>query len=184
MSYTRETKVGVGPAPQQINENLGGGPLANVSEETPTYQFTQAAASQLKPRSRVEKVGFWLIVVAAVAIMIVLAGIVLPPIVGGLITAGYMGFFVAMLTLLNLRRPSGWANSVMGRRVFPVLTNTPDNEVWRLAGVNAVLVGVFSFVYSVVSTFIGGFLGGLVVIIVFIALGIFYNRARRVVIKP
>jgi hypothetical protein len=184
MSYSRETKVGVGPAPQKINETLGGGPLTTVNE-TPTYQYQPTAASRLKPRSRLERVGFWLIVLAAVAVVLVLAGFILPPIVGGLITAGYMGFFVAVLTLMNLRRPSGWANAVFGRRVFPVLTNTPDSEVWRLAGVNATLVGVFSFVYQVLaSTFIGGFLAGLLVIIAFLALGVFYNRARRVVIKP
>lgn len=184
MSYSRGTKVGVGPAPQTINENLGGGPLSNVSE-TPSYQFTQAAAGQLKPRSRIERVGFWLIVLAALVVVIVLSGIILPPIVGGLITAGYMAFFVGVLSLLNLRRPSGWANAVLGRRVFPVLSSTSDSEVWRLAGVNAALVFVFSFVYHVLaSTFIGGFLAGLIVIIAFMALGVFYNRARRVVIKP
>jgi hypothetical protein len=184
MSYSRETKVGVGPAPQTINENLGGGPLAGANE-TPTYQYTQPAAAQLKPRTRIERIGFWLVVLAALAVVLVLSGIILPPIVGGLITAGYMAFFVGVLTLLNLRRPSGWANSVLGRRVFPVLTSSPDSEVWRLAGVNAALVFFFSFIYHVLaSTFVGGFLAGLIVIVAFIALGVFYNRARKVVIKP
>ena len=32
MSYSRETKVGVGPAPQQIDETFGGGPLVNMNE--------------------------------------------------------------------------------------------------------------------------------------------------------
>jgi hypothetical protein len=184
MSYSRETKVGVGPAPQQIDENLGG-PVVNMNE-TPAYQFSsQTAASQLKPRTKMERIGFWLIVIAAIAVVIVLSGVILPPIVGGLITAGYMAFFVAMLTLLNLKRPAGYANSVLGRRVFPVIPSATDDQVWRLAGVNAALVFAFSFVYQVLaSTFIGGFLSGLIVIIAFIALGVFYNRARKVVIKP
>jgi cytochrome b subunit of formate dehydrogenase len=183
MSYSRETKVGVGPAPQKINETLGGGPVAGVNEP-PAYQYKQST-SQLRPRSRMERIGFWLIVLAALVVVLVLSGIILPPVVGGIITASYMAFFVGSLTLLNLRRPSGWANSVMGRRVFPVLTNTSDSEVWRLAGVNAALVFFFSFIYHVLaSTFVGGFLAGLIVIIAFVALGVFYNRARKVVIKP
>ena len=85
---------------------------------------------------------------------------------------------------MNLRRPSGWANAVLGRRVFPVLSAGQDSDVWRLAGVNAVLVFLFSFFYSVVATFLGGFLGGIIVFFGLIALGIFYNRARKVVVKP
>lgn len=184
MSYTRETKVGVGPAPQKISENLGGGPLSTTTE-TPSYTYKQAAASQLKPRTKLERAGFWLIVVAAIVLVLALAGIILPPIVGGLITAGYVSAFVGMLTLMNLRRPSGWANAVLGRRVFPVINSTPDGEVWRLAGVNAALVFFFTFIYHVLaSTFIGGFIAGLIVFIGFIALGIFYNRVRKVVVKP
>jgi len=183
MSYTRETKVGVGSAPQKINENLGGGPVANVNEP-PASQYKQAA-SNLRPRTKMERIGFWLIVLAALVLVLVLSGIILPPIVGGIITAGYMAFFVGALTLLNLKQPSGWANAVMGRRVFPVLSNSNDNEIWRLAGVNAALVFFFSFIYQVLaSTFVGGFLSGLIVIFMFIALGVFYNRARKVVIKP
>ncbi len=184
MSYTRETKVGVGSAPQNISENLGGGPLTNVNE-VPQYSYTQATASQLKPRTRLERVGFWLIVVAALVLVLALAGFILPPVVGGIITGGYLAAFVGMLTLMNLRRPSGWANAVLGRRVFPVLSSAPDGEVWRLAGVNAALVFFFAFIYHVLaSTLIGGFLAGLVVFVGFIMLGIFYNRVRRVVVKP
>ncbi|MEO8288759.1 MAG: hypothetical protein ABI670_20255 [Chloroflexota bacterium] len=183
MSYSRETKVGVGSAPQRIDDNLGGGPLTNV-KETPGYQYKQAA-SQLQPRSKMERIGFWFIVVAAIVLVLVLSGFILPPLVGGIISAGYIAAFVGALTLMNLKRPSGWANAVLGRRVFPVLTTTPDSEVWRLAGVNAALVFLFGFIYHVLaSTFIGGFLAGLIVFIGFAVLGIFYNRVRRVVIKP
>jgi hypothetical protein len=184
MSYSRETKVGVGSAPQRIDETLGGGPVVNMNE-TPAHQFSEAAASQLKPRTKMERIGFWLIVVAAIAVVIVLSGVILPPIVGGVISAAYLSFFVAMLTLLNLKRPAGYANAVLGRRVFPVISSATDDEVYRLAGVNAALLFAFAFVYQVLaSTFIGGFLAGLIVIILFVALGVFYNRARKVVVKP
>ena len=108
----------------------------------------------------------------------------MPPIVGGLISATYISGFVGFLTLMSLSKPSGWANAVLGRRVFPVLAAGQDSDVWRLAGVNAMLVFLFSFFYSVIATFIGGFLGGIVVFFGLMALGIFYNRVRRVVVKP
>jgi hypothetical protein len=190
MSYSRETKVGVGPSPQRLNENLGGGPLVAPTETPQSQSQSQssaysAAAGQIKPRTRIERIGFWVIVVAALALILVLAGVILPPIVGGLITAVYVSAFVGFLTLLNLSKPSGWANSVLGRRVFPVLKSAPDTEVWRLAQVNAALTFVFAFFYQLIaSTFIGPFIGGILVIGVLVGLGIFYNRARRVVIKP
>ena len=188
MSYSRETKVGVGPSPQRLNENLGGGPLVAPSE-TPQYQSQASAystaAGQIKPRTKLERFGFWVIVVAALALILVLAGVILPPIVGGLITAFYVSAFVGFLTLMNLSKPSGWANAVLGRRVFPVLKPGQDSEVWRLAGVNAALVFVFTFFYQLIaSTFIGPFIAGLLVFGALVALGIFYNRVRRVVIKP
>ena len=96
-----------------------------------------------------------------------------------------MSAFVGFLTLLNLQRPSGWANAVMGRKVFPVLRSATDDEVWRLAGVNAALTFVFSFAFQVLSaTFLGPFFAGLIVFLGLVVLGVFYNRARKVVIRP
>ena len=183
MSYSRETKVGVGPAPNTINETIPG-PLATQGE-TPAYQRTRPRVNIGAPRTRMERIGFWLLVVAAIAVLFLLAGWLLPPVVGALVTGVYMGAFVGFLTLLNLRRPSGWANSVLGRRVFPVLRAAGDDEIWRLAGVNAALTFVFAFAFRVLSaTFLGPFFAGLVVFIGLVVLGVFYNRARKVVIKP
>lgn len=188
MAYQRETKVGVGTPPNRVSSDttMPGGPL--VANELPPYNSTTSAgakaANAVKPRTAVERIGFWAIAIAAIAIILVLAGFLIPPLVGGLISATYISAFVGFLTLMNLRRPSGWANAVLGRRVFPVLSAGQDSEVWRLAGVNAVLVFLFSFFYSVISTFFGGFLGGIIVFIGLVFLGIFYNRARRVVVKP
>ena len=130
-----------------------------------------------------ERIGFWLIVLAAMVVVLVLSGIILPPVVGGIITGVYVVLrgrahaakFEAAVRLGELRC---WAAR------FPVLSNSSDSEVWRLAGVNAALVFFFAFIYHVLaSTFMGGFLAGLIVVIAFAALGIFYNRARKVVIQ-
>lgn len=187
MAYQRDTKVGVGTPPNRVNGTMPGGPLAPTQDQTSYGTGSKTgsnAAGAVKPRSALERVGFWVIAVAALVVLVVLAGIVLPPLVGGLVSATYISSFVAFLTLMNLRRPSGWANSVLGRRVFPVLAAGQDSDVWRLAGVNAILVFLFSFFYSVLANFIGPFFGGIVVFFGLIALGIFYNRARKVVIKP
>jgi hypothetical protein len=134
-------------------------------------------------RSRLERIGFWVIVAAAAALLLLLLGVILPPVLGGFITGAYMSLFVGGLTLLNLPRPSGWANTVLGRKVFPVL-NAVDNDVWRLAGVNAGMAFVFAFSFSVVAHFLGSFLAGILVFGGLVAAGIFYNRARKVVIRP
>jgi hypothetical protein len=183
MSYSRETKVGVGPAPNALNETIPG-PLATQAEPQPAPR-TRPRISMSAPRTRMERVGFWVLVIAAIAVLFFLAGWLLPPLVGGIVNGVFMGSFVGFLTLLNLQRPSGWANSVMGRRVFPVLRAAGDDEIWRLAGVNAALTFVFAFAYQVLATtFLGGFWAGLVVFLGIIVLGVFYNRARKVVIKP
>lgn len=179
MSFMRDQKVGVRPNPPNINEPMQGGPIT-TSGPTPAYRYS---ARRSPARSRLEKLGFWVVVVAALLVLLVLVGFILPPIVGGLVAGFYTSLFVGALTLMNLARPSGWANSILGRRVFPVL-RADDAEVWKLAGVNAALVFVFTFFFQLLATFLGGFLAGLVVFGGLIALGIFYNRARKVVIKP
>lgn len=183
MSYSRETKVGVGPAPNTLNETIPG-PLATAND-TQAYRQNRPAGTVAVPRTRMERIGFWLLVVAALAVLFLLAGWLLPPLVGAIVTGVYMSTFVGFLTLLNLQRPSGWANSVLGRRMFPVLRAAGDDEIWRLAGVNAALTFVFSFAFHVLSaTFLGPFFAGLIVFIGIVVLGVFYNRARKVVIKP
>ncbi len=178
MSFTRDPKVTVSTAPSEVRENAGGGPLANAAPAGYRRNVQHVPA-----RSRLERVGFWVVVVAALALLLLLLGWILPPLVGGLVTGTYMGLFVGGLTLLNLRRPSGWANSVMGRRVFPVL-QASDGDNWRLAGVDAALTLVFAFFFHVIAAILGPLLAGLIVFGGLAALGIFYNRARKVIIRP
>jgi hypothetical protein len=181
MSFTREQNVGVKQSPPPVIEHeQSGGPLTNVS--------SGGGAPYSRPRtvparSRLERFGFWVIVAAAAALLLLLLGVILPPVLGGFITGAYMGLFVGGLTLMNLPRPSGWANTVLGRKVFPVL-NAVDTDVWRLAGVNAGMAFAFAFFFSVVAHFLGSFLAGILVFGGLIAAGIFYNRARKVIIRP
>ena len=60
----------------------------------------------------------------------------------------------------------------------------PDADIWRLSGVNGLLVFIFTFVFYVVASFVGPFFGGVLVFAALIAAAIFYNRVRSVVIKP
>ena len=52
MSYSRETKVGVGPAPTTINETIPG-PLATQTE-TPAQRRTRPSINIGAPRTRIE----------------------------------------------------------------------------------------------------------------------------------
>jgi hypothetical protein len=72
---------------------------------------------------------------------------------------------------------------VLGRKIFPVLT-APDREIWQLARVNGVLVFGFTFMFQVVASFVSVFLAGIIVFGALVALGVFYSRARTVIIKP
>ncbi len=134
-------------------------------------------------RSRLEKVGYWIIVVAAMALLLVLLGVFLPPLISGVFTAFFAGLFVSLLILMNIPRPAGWGNTLLGRKVFPVL-RAPDSDIWRLAGINGLLVFFFTVVFHVIANFIGPFFGGVIVFAAIIAAALFYNRIRSVVIKP
>jgi hypothetical protein len=190
MSYQRETKVGVGTPPSRMNNPIPGGPLV-ATQEPADYNNTSSttagakAANVVRPRTKLEQIGFTVIVISAIVLLVVLAGFILPPLIGGIITATYVSAFVAFLTLLNLRTPSKWGNAVLGRRVFPVLSAGQDSDVWKLAGVNAVLVFCFTFFYQVLAaTLVGPFLAGILVFGGLVGAGVFYNRARKVIVKP
>jgi hypothetical protein len=72
----------------------------------------------------------------------------------------------------------------MGRKVFPVL-RAPEGEILRLAGVNAALTFIFAFFFSVIATLLHStLLAGLIVFGGLIVAGVFYNRARKVIITP
>jgi hypothetical protein len=135
-------------------------------------------------RLRLEKIGFWILVVAALGVILLLVGFLLPTLLGAASTGFFAGLFVSLLTLMNLPRAAGWGNSLLGRRVFPVI-QAPDSDIIRLAGVNGVLVAIFTFIYrAIASTFVGPFFGGLIVFVALVAAAVFYNRVRSVVTKP
>lgn len=188
MGNTGNPNVGVkqGEVAPPLNETTGAGPLMNVSQagSGAGASGVYSAPRRVPARFRgLEKYGFWLIVVAAIAALLVLLKFVLGPTINGVVSGAYMAAFVGALTLMNLSRPSQWANSALGRRVFPVL-HAPDNDLWRLAGVNAGLTFVFATAFGILAAFIGPFIAGLLVFGGLIALGVFYNRARRVIINP
>ncbi len=183
MSYVRDRNVGVQQPQPDLCENTQAGPLTTTTNPGPGAATHQYAARKVSIRSRLEKAGSWVVVAAALAVLLVLMGFVLPPVVGGIITGGYIALFAAALTLMNLSRPSRWANSLMGRRAFPVL-RAPDGDIWRLARVNGALTFVFVFFFTVIASFLGSFLAGLIVFGGLIAAGVFYSRAQRVIIKP
>lgn len=179
MSYVREQKTATQQGAPDLRENTGAGPLNPIAEAQPYGYRTR----RVPARARLERIGFWIVVVAAIALLLVLSGVLLPKIIGGIMTGFYTGAFVGLLTLLNLTRPSAWGNSLLGRKVFPVFS-APDKDVIRLAGVNAFLVFFFMFVFSLAAAFIGPFFSGLIVFGLIAAAAVFYSRVRTVVIKP
>lgn len=181
MSFIRNRIVGVRqPTPTVQQDPPYGGPVVTV-ESGPTQDNN--VRSVPAPRSRLERIGFWIIVAAAVAVLLLLLGVLLPPIMGGLVTGFYTGLFAATLTLLNTQRASGWANAVLGRQVFPVL-RAPHGDIWRLALVNGGLMFTFAFLFHVLAHFIGPFFTGFLVFAALVGAGVFYSRARKVIIKP
>ena len=177
MSFIKDRLVGTKQVPPVIDQNVGG-PLSVQPDSASRGQVRHVPA-----RSRMEKIGFWVIVVAAMALLLVLLGVLLPPIFGGIATGLYTALFVGSLTLMNLSRPSVWANSLLGRRVFPVL-RASEGEILRLSGVNAALTFVFAFFFHVVASVLGSFLAGIIVLGGLVAAGVFYSRARKVIVKP
>ncbi len=191
MTYGQNPDVGVREARPGVNVNQPGmaGPLTAQAQSQSQYQsqpgrqYSFNVRRWTAGRTTLERIGFWVIVLAAGALLLLLLGVLLPPILGAATTALYVALFVGMVTLMNLPRPSGWANAVLGRRLFPVLRAT-EAELWRLALVNSATVFVFTFFYGLLAHFIGGFLAGLIAFAGLGLAGVFYNRARKVIIKP
>ena len=179
MSYVRDQQPAT-QVPTNISETSGAGPLA-TSGAAPAYGY--AARTRSPVRARLERIGYWIVVLAALGVLLLLLGIFLPKFVGAMFTAFFAGLFVTVLTLMNLPRPSVWGNALLGRSVFPVL-RAPSNDIWRLSSVNGLLVFVFTFVFQMVASFVGPFFGGLIVFAALVGAAVFYNRVRSVVIKP
>jgi hypothetical protein len=185
MSYRQNPDTGVREASPRMNDTSFAGPLAPQPQPQAQSgrQYSFNVRRWMAGRTTLERIGFWIIVLAASALLLLVLGAILPPILGAAINAFYISLFVGMLTLMNLPRSSRWANALLGRRLFPVLKGS-EIELWRLAGVNTGLAFVFVFFYSLLAYFIGGLLSGLLVFGGLVAAGVFYNHARKVIIKP
>src|SRR4029453_16495814 len=94
--------------PANLQETTGAGPIS-VTPDAPSYSYRTRRVSA---RSRLEKIGFWIVVAAALALLLVLLGVFLPKFVTAMILGGSVASFVGLLTLMNLPRPSGWGNSL------------------------------------------------------------------------
>ena len=179
MSIARDPRTATPQTPPELRETTGGGPIA----PTGGGRFRSFFPRRVAARSRLERVGFWVIVVAAIGVLLLLAGALIPKVMFGLIFGFYTGLFAGLLTLLNLSRSSAWGNAVLGRKIFPVLPAS-DREIMRLAAVNASLMFAFTFIFGVLAETIGPFLGGIVVFALLAGAAVFYSRARSVIIKP
>ncbi len=124
-------------------ERTRGGPIITVEEPVSGKPSISGMARRLPARTKLESIAY-LVIGLAIVVLVVL--FIVPSLFSAVTTAFYTSLFVAMLTLSNLRRPSGWANTILGRKVFPVL-HTGDGEIWKLAVVNSVLVFVFAFAF-------------------------------------
>ena len=190
MGYTGEQRGSAQPQPQQQYRRIDNPPAgAMIIEEAPPLQTSSPVkrgrwAMPSLRGGRMEQLGFLVILLAAVVILLLFAGRIIGPVMGGLITGFYTSMFVALLTLANLRRPSGWANSLLGRQVFPVLNVGSDGQIWKLALVNGMLMFVFTFAFHVLASFITSFFAGIVVFGGLIMAAIFYSRARGVIRRP
>ncbi len=185
MSFMRNQRSTPSQQPQQARpERAIGGPIVTVEDATnvgkPKVQASGFARRLPVPRSRLESIAYWVIGLAVVVLALLF---VVPSLFSAITTGFYTSLFVGVLTLSNLRKPSGWANTVLGRKVFPVISSS-DSEIWKLAVVNAMLVFIFAFSFNLLALYLTPFFAGMIVFGGLIALGIFYSRARRVISGP
>jgi hypothetical protein len=102
----------------------------------------------LQPRSKGERIGFWVIVGAAALLLVVLAGVIFGPVLHALTTALVLAAFVGLLTALNTRQGADTANRLLGRHLFPII-KAEDLQVRRLVQNNSVLTFFFTFVVTI-----------------------------------
>ncbi len=181
MSFMRNQRAASQRPTADRPERQKGGPIISIEDASAGKPQASGMARRLPvPRSRLESIAFWVIGLAVVVLAILF---VVPTLFSAVTTGFYTALFVAMLTLSNLRKPSGWANAILGRKVFPVLTSG-DSEIWKLAVINAMLVFVFAFSFNLLARYLGAFFAGIIVFGGLIALGVFWGRARRVISRP
>ena len=132
----------------------------------------------LKPRSKGEQIGFWVIVAAAGLLGVVLLGTLLGPTLRALGAALVMTAFVALITGLNSQALADRANQVLGRNTFPII-KADEAAVRRLVQVNSTLTFGFSFVFAILSQMFGSIFSALIIAgLVALALGVL-PRLRR-----
>ena len=129
----------------------------------------------LQPRSKTERIGFWVIVAAAALLLVVLAGAVFGPVLHALTTALVMAAFVGLLTALNTQQGSETANRLLGRRLFPII-KADDFQVRRLVQFTSVLTFFFAFVVTILP--FGTILNALLVLGVVALVTVVLPRAR------
>jgi hypothetical protein len=180
MSYAQNQPTATQQVTPDLKETTGAGPLVPTGANTP---FSYSKVGRMATGSRLERIGYWIMVAAALALLLVLLKLFVGPFVSAAIIGFDIGLFVGLLTLMNLPRPSRWGNALLGRKVFPVLT-APDRDIWRLAWVNTTLVFGFTFMFTLLAAFLHPLLASIIVFGALIAAGVFYGRVRTVVIKP
>jgi hypothetical protein len=102
----------------------------------------------LLPRSKGERIGYWIMVAAAAVLLIVLAGVLFGPVLHALTTALVLAGFVGLLTALNTRQGAETANRLLGRRLFPII-KAEDMQVRRLVQFTALATFFFTFVVTI-----------------------------------
>ena len=102
----------------------------------------------LQPRSKTERIGYWVIVAAAAVLLVVLAGVLFGPVLHALTTALVLAGFVGLLTALNTRQGAETANRLLNRRLFPIV-KADDGQVRRLVQFTSIVTFVFAFVVTI-----------------------------------
>lgn len=102
----------------------------------------------LLPRSKGERIGYWIMVAAAVVLLVVLAGVLFGPVLHALTTALVLAGFVGLLLSLNTRQGAETANRLLGRRLFPII-KADEGQVRRLVQMTTLLTFVFTFVITI-----------------------------------
>jgi hypothetical protein len=118
--------------------------------------------NMLKPRSKAEQIGFWIIVGAAAVLGVVLLGAVLGPTLRALGAALVLTAFVALLTGLNSQAVADRANALLGRNVFPIV-KADEGAIRRLVRVNSALTFVFTFAFTLLSQVFGSIFAALII---------------------
>lgn len=118
--------------------------------------------NMLRPRSKGEQIGFWIIVAAAGLLGVVLLATLLGPTLRALGAALVMTAFVALLTGLNSQALADRANQVLGRKIFPII-KADEAAVRRLVQVNGTLTFVFSFVFAILSQMFGSIFSAVII---------------------